>query len=550
MSQERKKLLEEITARKEQSELAREESRERHRQHLAWQYLSRNQKEVAEKILEGRYEFLKEAGWGFLDKFMIFLKTIGFLKVLESVGGKGYVRRMIAISKLLLTYQMKVLLGISSMNQVPDMLFSDTGLLMVLGFTAKQIKKGVCNRSKKRGKKRKGPIHKDTLADALEKFDVEEVEKILNSSVKILNKGGFIDDGIYIEDATDIETTKKCKGCGRKTTDEEHINKKTGEIMVIPKTVYGFKLLVIRGVKSGIVVAAKFIKIQESEKNYTLSLIKQAQKNIGDKIKVLLIDRGFIDGIALWKIKHAFKIDFVIPATKAMDITKDARSLRNEYNKGYIWREMTEEISAIGIKGLTSYDQYGDPRGEHNKKNRYSKSFEGNPINVVMVTKWDKKEYKRGKEKVFLTTLRVDKPISVIKKYKLRSLIENTTFRELKTGWLIEHIPKKTEAAVRTHTFLTVCMYNMCKAYRSQLGTEITEQGIRRFRVETFAQTRNKVVIIAEDHYGIFDLEEFAILVGNPPKYFLSISPQKFKKEYGIKTKLQSSIKKTSGEKI
>jgi len=374
------------------------------------------------------------------------------------------------------------------------------------------------------------------------------VEKILNSSVKILNKCGFIDDDIYICDPTDIETTKRCKGCGKKTIDEEHINKKTGEVIVIPKTIYGFKLLVIRGVKSGIVVAAKFIKIHESEKNYTLSLIKQAQKNIGDKIKVLLIDRGFIDGITLWKIKHDFKIDFVIPTATTMDITKDARSLRNGYSKGYIWRETTEEISAIGIKGLTSYDQYGNE--EHNKKNRHSKSFEGNPINVVMVTKWDRKEYKRGKEKVFLTTLRVDKPISVIKKYKLRSLIENTTFRELKTGWLIEHIPKKTESAVRTHVFLTVCMYNMCKAYRSQLGKEVTEQGIRRFRTETFAQTRNKIVIIAGEHYGIFDLEEFAILVGSPPKYFLSISPGKFKKEYGIETKLQSSIKKTPGENI
>jgi len=75
-------------------------------------------------------------------------------------------------------------------------------------------------------------------------------------------------------------------------------------------------------------------------------------------------------------------------------------------------------------------------------------------------------------------------------------------------------------------------MFNMCKAYRSQLGKKITEQGIRRFRRETFAQTRNKVVVIAEPYYGIFDLEELAILWGKPPKYFMSINPQKFKKEY------------------
>jgi hypothetical protein len=537
--------LKELAIRKEESELAKQETRERNRQYLAWQHLTRNQKEVANRILAGRYEFLKDAGWGFLDKFMIFLKTVKFLDVLN-VAGEGYERRMITVAKLLMTYQVKVLLGISHMNQVPDMLFNDTGLLMLLGFTARQIKYGHCKRSKKKGEKRNGPMCKDTLADALEKFSAEEVEKILNESVKILNEGKFIDDDIYICDATDIETTEKCKDCGRKTVEEEHTNKKTGEIIKIPKTTYGFKLLAIRGVKSGIVVSVKFAKIQESEKNYTLSLIEQAEKNIGKKIKVLLLDRGFIDGITLWTIKHNFNIDFIIPATTTMDVTKDARGFRDKSGEG-IWREVSDKISATGIKGLLSYDQYGDE--EHNKKNRYSKDFVANPINVVMVTSWDEKEYEKGKEKVFLTTLRVDNPISVIKKYKLRSLIENTTFRELKTGWLIDSIPKKTEPAVRTHAFLTVCMFNMCKAYRSELGKKVTEQGIIRFRRKTFVETRGKVVIIAEPYYAIFDLEELAILWGKPPKYFMNIKPKKFKQEYGLEPETSPSTEKTTEEK-
>ncbi len=543
-----KEELKEMGRRAEQSEIAKQELRERNRQYLAWEHLSRNQKEVAKRILEGRYEFLKDGGWGFLDKFIIFLETIGFLRVLN-VKGKGYQRRMITVSKLLLTYQMKILLGISSMNRVPDMLFKDTGLLMLLGFTARQIKNGHCKRSRKRGDERAGPMHKDTLSDSLERFGAEEIEKILNESIKILDGRGFIDDDIYICDATDIETTQECEGSGRKTIEEEHINKKTGEITKIQKTIYGFKLLVIRGAGSGVIVSAKMAKIQESEKGYTLRLIKQAEKNIGNKIKVLLLDRGFISGITLWIIKHGFKVDFIIPATTSMDITKDARGLRNRSNEENIWRQDTEEISAIGIRGLVSYDQYGDE--EHNKKNKHSKDFVANPINVVVVTKWDKKEYVPGKEKVFLTTLRVDKPISIIKKYKLRSLIENTTFRELKTGWLIENIPKKTEPAVRTHVFLTVCMFNMCKAYRNQLGKEIAEEGITRFRIQTSAQTRNKIVIIAEPYYGIFDLEELAILWGRPPKYFMSINPNKFREEYGIiDPKPQSSVKKAEEEKI
>ena len=113
-------------------------------------------------------------------------------------------------------------------------------------------------------------------------------------------------------------------------------------------------------------------------------MIKQAEKNIGKKIRVLVLDRGFIDGETLWEIKHNFKIDFVIPATKTMDVTKDARGFRNKTGEG-LWREVTDKITAVGIKGLVSYDQYGDE--EHNRENRHGKDFVANPINAVMVTK-------------------------------------------------------------------------------------------------------------------------------------------------------------------
>ena len=536
-----------MAARNEQSKSVKEKIKEDNKKYLMWQHLTRNQKEVARRILQGRYEILQSAGWGFFDMFMIFLKTIGFLDVLN-VKGEGFQRRMITVAQLLMTYSMKVLLGIRSMNQTSDMLFNDVGLLMLLGFTARQIKKGLCKRGVTGGKKKSnGPLHKDTLADALDRFGADEVEHILNASVMILNKEGFINDELYICDSTDIETTELCEGCGSKTVEKKEVDK-DGKKVTVMETTYGFKLIVIRAVTSGIVVAATMTKIQEHEQPYMLKLVKQAQKNIGEgKIKVLLIDRGFIDGIDLWKLKHKHEIDFVIPAKTTMDITNDARGHRNsssDRDTG-IWRESNEKIEVAGIRGLTSYDQYGDAK--HNRKNKNSRDFVANPINAVMVTMWDSDIYPQGHEKVFLTTLRVDTPLSVIEKYSLRFLIENTTFRELKQGWLINSIPKKTEAAIRTHAFLTLCMFNMCLAYRTHIGRNITEEGIRRFRRHTCAETRNKIVIISDECYGVFDLEEYAILLGKPPKYFFSCDPKRFMQEYGDIIKSFSSEKNTKG---
>ena len=54
--------------------------------YLAWNHLTRNQKEVAQRIMAGDYRQIGPAGWGFLAKFLIFIKTIGFLECLDVSG--------------------------------------------------------------------------------------------------------------------------------------------------------------------------------------------------------------------------------------------------------------------------------------------------------------------------------------------------------------------------------------------------------------------------------------------------------------------------------
>jgi len=509
---------------------------------VGWLFLERNQKEVARKILGKDYQMVKYGGWGYLDEFFIFMKKLGLFN-LPPIKGEGFQRKMFALTKIILLYQMKVLFSVPSMNQIPDTLFQDIGLLEILGFTGLQIKNGFCKRGQG---KHNGPMHKDTLADALAKFSPSEIEEILNYSIKILARNGLVSDSKFIADSTPIQTTSKCKGCGCKAVKEKHVNKNK-EIVEIEKLIYGFKLLVIRGVESNICVAAKLVQIQEHESQYLLEIIKKAQENLNKKrLGTLLIDRGFIDGVNLWKVKHEFYLDFIIPCKTNMEITNDARGLKGIRQEGIYYQEreikekvkvegkdkekdkekeklVDKSVAIIGIENLTSYEEYGDEEHQRQHKlNRYKKEeyqgrkkFMGNPLNVIMVTKWKGKEYSPGKEKVFLTTLPVNNPLEILDLYDLRSLIENTTFRELKQGWLINKIPKKTFNAVNAHVLLTLSMFNLTNAYRTEKGQEIAQKGIRSYRIKNSAKTRDKIIVIAIPYYAIFDLEEFAVLVGN-----------------------------------
>jgi len=293
----------------------------------------------------------------------------------------------------------KILLGISSMNKIPALLFREIALLSMIGFTATQIKNGSC----KRGKGKSIPINKNTLSRMLSRLTAAEVNEILDSTVKILAKKGFICGSKFILDATDIETTPRCEGRGVKKVKKRRYLKQKGQWIETVKLIYGYKLIVIWEKVSRVIVAAKVVKIADHESKHTLSLLAQAKRNIGKrKIRLLLIDNGFMDGKTLWTVKYKLGIDFIVRIRTNMHLATDARSFRDSPFAS-IGEDKKRGLRILGIDSLTSYDQYGD---EEHYKNRYKAGFKPNLVNCVMVTEWNGRSYGPGHEKVFATSYR------------------------------------------------------------------------------------------------------------------------------------------------
>jgi hypothetical protein len=286
-------------------------------------------------------------------------------------------------------------------------------------------------------------------------------------------------------------------------------------------------------------VAAQVAPINRHDTQFTLDLLQQAIANVGPGvIKVLVMDRGFLDGETLWTIKHGYGVDFVIPSKDDMRVTAEARAFR--WQKGVdedlVWADrpgegpkLTGQVRLYGVKAVTAYDQYGD--AAHQKKlNR--KDFQPNPLNVIVVYEWQGKTYRRADEKVFLTSLPVDQPLTVLDTYDLRSLIENCAFRELKQGWHLAKFPKKTQEAVRGHVFLTLVIFTLTNAYRTQLGQDLAQAGIRRQRLVW--EEANKVLLVAGEYYAIFDLEELLIILGCEPQICWRVDPPEVRHRYGL----------------
>ncbi|MBA4376482.1 MAG: hypothetical protein C0401_09970 [Anaerolinea sp.] len=495
---------------------------------------TRNQKEVAKRLLAGEVSMVGGTGWSFVEPFLSFLGELGFYDVIQ-IDGERFIRKMMAVSLLILTYEVKVLLGLAGMNGIGKTLFRDIALLKLIGYSTRQLQEGFCQRGI--GDKQK-PMHKNVLADAAEKLTSGELEYILNTSIqRLAAKGVFSESrGHFALDGSDLETTARYRDVGMKTVTKKW-SRKEKKLVEIEKVVYGFKLLALYDVHLRLVVAVKVVQIQEHDSQFTRPLLQQGLENLGPGvIRVLLIDRGFLDGLTLWQIKNEDRVDFVVPVKSNMIVTGDARAFLMQKADGeYVFAaerpgegsKHTGHIKLIGIRGLTTYDQYGDE--EHQQQSNRT-DFQGNPINAIVVTEFDHHVYAHDKAKVFLSSLPVDDPLAVIDLYDLRSLIENTLFRELKQGWFIGHFPKKTADAVRGHVFLIILVFNLTNAFRTHVGQDLTKRGIRRQRRSW--QCTHQVIVFADEFYAVFDIETIFILLGRPPEICWRVDPDQVYRQF------------------
>jgi hypothetical protein len=186
------------------------------------------------------------------------------------------------------------------------------------------------------------------------------------------------------------------------------------------------------------------------------------------------------------------------------------------------------QVTVVGVKELDTYTQYGTAA---HAKGHHRKDFVGNALNAVVVTSWEGVPVPPGEETVFLTPLPVDDPLAVLDQYDLRSLIENTAFRELKQGWDLESFPKKSEAAVRAHVVLTLITFTLVNGFRTKTGQAVARCGVRRWRTEGEQHT---VVVFAAGCYAIFDIEEVLLLLGIVPATCLRIDPATVRRKYGL----------------
>jgi Transposase DDE domain len=500
---------------------------------LCWEVARRDDSRIARRLyrkqlIDGVYRL--DAG-ALLDDFFHFLQAIGVMTLLEQIRGVAMQRVLVPFVQYVLLYGMKTLLGITSINALPSLLFSDEALMQLVGFNAQQVRQGVCQRgrTKRQRERTPGPICPDTLANNIVQCNLRDLEAVFNGAIRAVAQAGVFGKRVTgIADGTDLETTERYAGCGQ-VTRKRRIKDKRGQVQEIEVTVYGWKALLLIDAVTKIPLAVKVVQIQAHEALWTRALVTQAWANLAGyaRLHKAVFDKAFLAGTDLWWLEQQ-GIHFVVPAKDNMAVTADAHALaaagegvtvgrrahtvRHGQGRG-AWTERLE-TEVVGITGLTTYEQYGtEEHGRHQNR----RDFAPNPINVVVVRKWNGKDYGPGGKTVFLTNASVQRPLQPFDDYDDRSLIENCCIKETKQQWDLQHPPQKTARAVRVHVTFTLLMFALATAYRLQceqaaLGEEPV--GWQRWRRQLQEQNRDKVIVFAQGYYGIFHVVEYSLLLG------------------------------------
>jgi hypothetical protein len=534
---------------------------------LNWKLAWRDDAQVAQGLYAGEAieEMHELSDAGLLDEFFVFLEEVGMLRAFEQISLPGVKRVLVPTVQFILLYFLKVLVGSSSMNELPHVLFSDLALMELVGFNAKPRENGLTKRgdAQRQTKKKQGPITPQCLAENISKLKQEELEDLFNQMVQLLVRWGLLSgERLVALDGSKLPTPPSYEGCGKVKQTRKVKVKGQKEPVTQEYYVYGWKVLVLMDVETRLPLTMKLVPIQEYEGRWLVPLLEQAQRNLGSHahIGTIVIDRGYLDGEDLWHV-HQMGVLFVIVGKANMAVVADAHGLakgerakvrervvRHGHGKTASQERLRTEL--VGLEALTSYDSYGAAEQTQHAGRR---DYEGQPINAVVVRRWDNRVPKGGGT-VYLTNAPVSDPFRIFDTYDWRSVIENGIFKEGKHPWQLLRFPQRTAAAVVVHCHFTFLVMGLCTAFRlwqaqstlvptAQTAVQanlskalLGGEGTARWRQRLREANRDKIIVFIGQAYGIFHLAEFAILTHVPLRRLPSAlgSPQAVLQRFGL----------------
>ncbi|MBI4867879.1 MAG: transposase [Candidatus Wallbacteria bacterium] len=304
-----------------------------------------------------------------------------------------------------------------------------------------------------------GFVSPNTLRNHLKRVPRGAGPKALLAQAQYMRQRKWLRGKEYAADGTWLEVGKDTthEGAGKVWDKDEQ------------RWAYGYKLMSLQNLTEGRprIVAMDLAAINTDERQMLLqcldSLVGQmGLQNLRQMIHLLTLDRGFWGAQFLYRLGHDYKLKFLIPGKRDLDLLQEAKAQqqlrKTEYRAYQVEDQTTGRLHTIELCGL-----------ENVALNGYSADGTGSgDVNVVLAREWMETRVVRGKreeahweEWYYVTNQPLGKDwLAIYLQYQRRWGIENQGFRQLKQRYHLEQLPGRSLNAIEARTALVLMLYN------------------------------------------------------------------------------------------
>jgi len=451
---------------------------------------------VIEALKKGNIDYVADSKWSFSDEFFAFLLSLSFFDFVEDTYPSPRARKSIPFWILIgLMLQLKLNLS-SSFLSLPGILKSGA-VLTRTSFNIGRIEGGFNKRNKYPRSEGEIVDHdtlrkyfKDTNATELSSWNNIEISKFL-SSKRVVQK-----DGIFALDSTHLIVTdnKNYENAEYVPLDKHNSYVDTSKLNEAQAKNFKYSLcykminlLHISKEKDYFVfMGTKIVGGRAHDKNLGRELVDNFVGQVGkDKIKLLVMDRGFLDGTMISDFKNNYLIDSLIPLKKNMDACLDAKGLERLKDKP--WEKVDENTTCYMAKRVTSWGACKVA------------------LNIILV----KSILKNGKVRLYslATTKDYSDPCDAVRDYKLRWQIEER-YKQIKDSWLDQGFNSTDFNLINAHIIFTILVYSLIQVYLNNKNlNSLANTTIDALKASERAG-KNSVIMCAGKYYAAIDPDE------------------------------------------
>ncbi len=387
---------------------------------------------------------------------------------------------------------------------------------------------------------------RDTNAGQLHDWFNREVPRLLRSLKLFDSEGLFIGDASYVF----VPDNEKYEGSVKLLFDEHNHPVDPSQVDLRDKRYQWrrcYKLVSIihvnRSLDLFLTVAARVAPGNQHECPILYELVDGFVKAVsGGWMKVLIVDRGLIDGANIARLKTAYKIDTVVPLKKNMDAYQDVMGLTRL--KDFVWepysepgaapapqtdrpkhptivkRELKRQQTLAAKKGLPPPQSLPQPAPQPSPPQprtllgiaRGVTSWTECTVPLTVVASREIGTDGEVKDWVLATTSATFSAAHTRSAYALRTAIEER-HRQYKCFWDVARMPSCKFSMVVTQVLFVLLAYTLMQAHLFLRHRQEMNPRTRQRLLQFLNPTLEVVAVYYQQRFCLLSLAEFAVIL-------------------------------------